>query len=815
MEKTTESAKNVRILSGAFALFAALIIAALASGGAALADEPAAQKSAGTSPNGIVALTTSATPDVSDLPILDGLLEASNQLYSALFAGETTITLRVKSDSYLDEAEILEIADRAIDYVEGPAGGDYLRWRSDFTSEAHPDVEPNVTDVTYKFRYFTTDEQEAKVDQKVSQIINDLGLTKLDEHDCIVAIYRYITSSVSYDYANLNNDSYTLKYTAYAALFNGKAVCQGYASLFYRLAKECGLETRIITGKADTGEEHGWNIVSIDGAFYNVDCTWDAGKTSGAYRYLLKCDASFSDHIRDAKFTTKKFNEYYPMSYHDYVIRPDFSSSKTYKSGKYSYKVSDQGSALITAYSGNEKSITVPAKLGGHPVYALDARVFDENCTATTITLSEGIKGWFCNGDSTFDRCPNLTTLNLPSTVGYCDGGDYDVPAHNDRIYDCKKLKKITVAKSNPYLTVKNNVLFTKDMKTLIYYPGGATATSYKIPNGVAFVDDCSFRNQRYIKSVTLPKSVKYIGAFSFLDAKKLASVNIPGDCEVISQHAFNGTAVTSISIPASVEIIEGAALASPKLKKITVAAGNPYFYVQKGVLFSKHTYDDFEMITLVAYPAKRAGSSYTIPKGVTLIDHSAFEYASKLKTVKFPNTLEVIYGEAFAYSPSLKSLILPDSLTDIRDLMCIDCFALKSVYVPSSVKEVGDGLFDRIDGLIVFGKKGSAMQAKAKAEGYKFRAVGNAKPGEISQTVKLSKTKYTVARGSKPFKLKAKTNGDGTLKYKSSNTKVATVNSKGKVTIRGTGKATITVYAAATSMCKKSAAKKVTIRVK
>ena len=69
----------------------------------------------------------------------------------------------------------------------------------------------------------------------------------------------------------------------------------------------------------------------------------------------------------------------------------------------------------------------------------------------------------------------------------------------------------------------------------------------------------------------------------------------------------------------------------------------------------------------------------------------------------------------------------------------------------------------------------------------------------------------FKKVSGSKAFYLKAKTNGNGTLSYKTSNKKVATVAANGKVTIKGIGTATITVNAAATEQYK--AAKK-TIKI-
>ena len=80
--------------------------------------------------------------------------------------------------------------------------------------------------------------------------------------------------------------------------------------------------------------------------------------------------------------------------------------------------------------------------------------------------------------------------------------------------------------------------------------------------------------------------------------------------------------------------------------------------------------------------------------------------------------------------------------------------------------------------------------------------------------TQKITAKSYTKTYGSKAFSLGAKSSGDGKLTYSSSDKKVATVSSKGVVTVKGCGKATITIKASATSKYK-SASKKITITVK
>ena len=52
----------------------------------------------------------------------------------------------------------------------------------------------------------------------------------------VKTIYDYICHNVTYDYSDNN-----MKFTAYAAVTTGKSVCQGYATLFYRLVKMQGI----------------------------------------------------------------------------------------------------------------------------------------------------------------------------------------------------------------------------------------------------------------------------------------------------------------------------------------------------------------------------------------------------------------------------------------------------------------------------------------------------------------------------------------------------------------------------------------------
>ena len=178
--------------------------------------------------------------------------------------------------------------------------------------------------ITYTMTFYTTTEQEKELNTAIDGLIQTFDLDGKSDYKKICLIYDYICQNIVYDYDNLEDDDYKLKYTAYAALINKSAVCQGYADLFYRLALTAGVDTRVICGNAtnssnNTGR-HAWNIVAIDDIYYNLDSTWDhAWYEAGLdYNYFLVGSNNFDDHISDSEYLTEKFTMTYPISKTDY-----------------------------------------------------------------------------------------------------------------------------------------------------------------------------------------------------------------------------------------------------------------------------------------------------------------------------------------------------------------------------------------------------------------------------------------------------------------------------------------------------------------
>lgn len=172
--------------------------------------------------------------------------------------------------------------------------------------------------IKYTMAYHSNAEQEAKLTAAVAEAMTTLQLNGLSEAKKITKIHDYICNHVDYAY----NSTEEQIYTAYGALCTGKAVCQGYAVLFYRLCKEAGLSVRIISGTGNGGP-HAWNIVRIGSKYYNMDCTWDGQDAATYNEFLLKSEADFRDHTRESwkvagsrylDYTSAEFNAQYPMT---------------------------------------------------------------------------------------------------------------------------------------------------------------------------------------------------------------------------------------------------------------------------------------------------------------------------------------------------------------------------------------------------------------------------------------------------------------------------------------------------------------------
>ncbi|PYF43624.1 MAG6410 family transglutaminase-related lipoprotein [Metamycoplasma alkalescens] len=141
--------------------------------------------------------------------------------------------------------------------------------------------------------------EELIAEQEAEKIISDWkNLPTLQK---VIKAHEWMVTNVIYLLQATPQDDET----AYAALVNKRAICNGYAKAFRILMKKLGVPVSIITGGGNQAlfpgyvTRHVWNLVEIDGEWYHVDTTWDRARTGNKsnnqanYNFFLMHDDDF------------------------------------------------------------------------------------------------------------------------------------------------------------------------------------------------------------------------------------------------------------------------------------------------------------------------------------------------------------------------------------------------------------------------------------------------------------------------------------------------------------------------------------------
>ena len=700
---------------------------------------------------------------------VDTLEEAAEYLRGQMEARVTDVAIVIPDYQFVDgdtmNADWSTILYGAFAHTGVPTQGDYiLRHYGKCAGNLQYSSKVGAT-FSYTITYDTTQNQENKVEEKIDELFTawdaECGFYDLSDYEQVKVIYDYICENVVYDYDNLLNLNYTLKYSAYAALINGTAVCQGYANLFYRMALEAGIDTRIIVG--DGGGPHSWNIVDLGEKYYYLDATWDAPRAEKDYPYeyfLLGSDNFCLDHTPEADNVLDCDVTTYPIDTADYDPDTALLTEAT-EAGLLRY--------FDTVTMDTELTRLAAAKL----IVALAELELDstatlpfEDCAGLTEEEQQIIAtvcqaGLMTGYDATTFQPANTLTRAMVALILYraMNGGvdDEDIWDYADDGYFSDVANSTWYSPYVNYLASIGVIPTSEDGK---FYPNDTAIfrsvlrwavdavgiesekpenpDKPEIPEDAIASGECgenliwyltedgtltisgegemyNYRldtlppwdnNKINVISIVIENGVTCIGDYAFYGCPNLANITIPDSVTYINSWAFYDCInLASVTIPDSVTTIDYAAffgcnnLSSISIPDSVTHIGSQAFYGCTS-LTSVTIPDSVTKVYTSTFKGCTSLASISISNSVTSIDDDAFYGCTSLTSVTIPDSVTYIGYSVFSGCTSLTNITLGNGLQSIYDSAFSNCASLTSITIPDSVTYIYSYAFSGCTGL-------------------------------------------------------------------------------------------------------------------
>ena len=235
------------------------------------------------------------------------------------------------------------------------------------------------------------------------------------------------------------------------------------------------------------------------------------------------------------------------------VQMPDFETED------FEIELRGENRIAITGYIGNNTQVIIPETISGYTVVELCDSAFYDKSEITSIKLPDTVE---TIGDHCFGYCYNLTELALPKNLKNLDRTALSYAG----------ISKLTISEENQYFKIVDGVLFSKDGKTLCYYPRYDEREEYTVPIGTEIIGDYSISSD-YLKKITLPEGLIKLGEGAFSGAI-FDSIKLPESLTEIGAYAFNSCYIKYLYIPKAVKKIGYYAFNYSQIEYITISKG-------------------------------------------------------------------------------------------------------------------------------------------------------------------------------------------------------------------------------------------------
>ena len=190
---------------------------------------------------------------------------------------------------------------------------------------------------------------------------------------------------------------------------------------------------------------------------------------------------------------------------------------------------------VLTMYFGDESEpANIVIKDG---ITEIATGVFMNKTNIVSLTISDSVTAI---GAKAFSGCSGIESIHIGAGL---QPFDFTVFAY------LQSLKTITISADNPNFTVENNILYSKDGKSLILAPATNGMTELTIKEGVTEICDYAFSYHKTLKTVVIPGTVRKIGDYAFYECRAIESLRCSEALESIGAYAFAFDANSSLNV--------------------------------------------------------------------------------------------------------------------------------------------------------------------------------------------------------------------------------------------------------------------------